>query len=121
TSPHLKDFRERIKINGVMISEQDVTDFVAKHQSAFEKINLSFFEWTVGLAFDFFSKQHVDIAVVETGLGGRLDSTNIITPLVSVITNIGKDHTQFLGETLELIAVEKAGIIKNNVPVVIGE
>lgn len=121
TSPHLKDFRERIKINGVMISEQNVTDFVAKHQSAFEKINLSFFEWTVGLAFDFFSKQQVDIAVVETGLGGRLDSTNIITPLVSVITNIGKDHTQFLGETLELIAVEKAGIIKNSVPVVIGE
>jgi dihydrofolate synthase/folylpolyglutamate synthase len=121
TSPHLKDFRERVKVNGVMITEQDVVDFVIKHQSEFEKINLSFFEWTVGLAFDYFSKQQVDIAVIETGLGGRLDSTNVITPLVSVITNIGKDHTQFLGETLEKIASEKAGIIKVNIPVVIGE
>lgn len=121
TSPHLKDFRERIKINGVMISEQEVVDFVIKHQSEFEKINLSFFEWTVGLAFDYFSKKQVDIAVIETGLGGRLDSTNVITPLVSVITNIGKDHTQFLGDTLEKIASEKAGIIKKNIPIVIGE
>jgi len=121
TSPHLKDFRERVKVNGVMITEQDVVDFVIKHQSEFEIINLSFFEWTVGLAFDYFSKQQVDIAVIETGLGGRLDSTNVITPLVSVITNIGKDHTQFLGETLEKIASEKAGIIKVNIPVVIGE
>ncbi|MBV6484365.1 MAG: Dihydrofolate synthase/folylpolyglutamate synthase [Flavobacteriales bacterium] len=121
TSPHLKDFRERIKINGVMISEQEVVDFVIKHQSEFEQINLSFFEWTVGLAFDYFSKNQVDIAVIETGLGGRLDSTNVITPLVSVITNIGKDHTQFLGETLAKIASEKAGIIKKNIPIVIGE
>ncbi|HRP59505.1 MAG TPA: folylpolyglutamate synthase/dihydrofolate synthase family protein [Vicingus sp.] len=121
TSPHLKDFRERIKINGVMISEQEVVDFVIKHQSEFEQINLSFFEWTVGLAFDYFSKKQVDIAVIETGLGGRLDSTNVITPLVSVITNIGEDHTQFLGETLAKIASEKAGIIKKNIPIVIGE
>lgn len=121
TSPHLKDFRERIKINGVMISEQEVVDFVIKHQSEFEQINLSFFEWTVGLAFDYFSKNQVDIAVIETGLGGRLDSTNVITPLVSVITNIGKDHTQFLGETLAKIASEKAGIIKENIPIIIGE
>lgn len=121
TSPHLKDFRERIKINGVMISEQEVVDFVIKHQSEFEQINLSFFEWTVGLAFDYFSKKQVDIAVIETGLGGRLDSTNVITPLVSVITNIGKDHTQFLGETLAKIASEKAGIIKENIPIIIGE
>lgn len=121
TSPHLKDFRERVKINGEMIGEQEVIDFVIKHQSEFEKINLSFFEWTVGLAFDYFSKKQVDIAVIETGLGGRLDSTNVITPLVSVITNIGKDHTQFLGDTLEKIASEKAGIIKENIPIVIGE
>lgn len=121
TSPHLKDFRERIKINGEMISEQEVVDFVIKHQSEFEQINLSFFEWTVGLAFDYFSKKQVDIAVIETGLGGRLDSTNVITPLVSVITNIGKDHTQFLGETLAKIASEKAGIIKENIPIIIGE
>ncbi len=121
TSPHLIDFRERIKINGEMISEQFVIDFVLKYKSDFEQINLSFFEWTVGLAFDYFSKQKVDIAVVETGLGGRLDSTNVIHPEISIITNIGKDHMQFLGDTLEKIAVEKAGIIKKNVPVVIGE
>jgi len=121
TSPHLIDFRERIKINGEMISEQEVVDFVTKYKKDFEKINLSFFEWTVGLAFDYFSKQKVDIAVVETGLGGRLDSTNVIIPEISIITNIDKDHMQFLGDTLEKIAVEKAGIIKKNVPVVIGE
>ena len=121
TSPHLKDFRERIKINGVMISEDEVITFVEKHQSKFEKINLSFFEWTVGLAFNYFAQQEVDISVVETGLGGRLDSTNVITPEVSVITNIGIDHTQFLGNTLELIAKEKAGIIKQEIPVIIGE
>jgi len=121
TSPHLIDFRERIKINGEMISEESVIDFVTKYKADFEKINLSFFEWTVGLAFDYFSKQKVDIAVVETGLGGRLDSTNVIHPEISIITNIGKDHMQFLGDTLEKIAVEKAGIIKKNVPVVIGE
>lgn len=121
TSPHLKDFRERVKINGEMISEEGVIDFVNRFKTQFEQINLSFFEWTVGLAFDYFAKQKVDIAVVETGLGGRLDSTNIVTPDLSIITNIGLDHTQFLGDTLLKIATEKAGIIKTNVPVVIGE
>ncbi len=121
TSPHLKDFRERVKINGEMISESEVISFVEKHQMAFEQIQLSFFEWTVGLAFDCFATQEVDIAIIETGLGGRLDSTNVVSPEVSVITNIGKDHIQFLGDTLEKIATEKAGIIKPNVPVVVGE
>jgi dihydrofolate synthase/folylpolyglutamate synthase len=121
TSPHLKDFRERVKINGKLISEAEVIDFVRLHKTNFEEINLSFFEWTVGLAFDYFAKQQVDIAIVETGLGGRLDSTNVVTPLISVITNIGIDHTQFLGDTLEKIAGEKAGIIKKKVPVVIGQ
>ena len=121
TSPHLKDFRERVKINGEMISEEGVIDFVNRFKTQFEQINLSFFEWAVGLAFDYFAKQKVDIAVVETGLGGRLDSTNIVTPDLSIITNIGLDHTQFLGDTLLKIATEKAGIIKTNVPVVIGE
>ncbi|PCI94302.1 MAG: tetrahydrofolate synthase [Flavobacteriales bacterium] len=121
TSPHLKDFRERIRIDGEMISENDVIDFVKKYKERFEAINLSFFEWTVGLAFDYFSEQKVDVAIVETGLGGRLDSTNVITPELAVITNIGLDHTQFLGDTLALIAKEKAGIIKNKVPVIIGE
>ncbi len=120
TSPHLKDFRERIKINGEKIPEQYVVDFVKKHQSYFEKNHLSFFEMTVGLAFEFFARSSVDIAVIEVGLGGRLDSTNIITPEVSVITNIGIDHTRFLGDTLVKIAEEKAGIIKENIPVVIG-
>jgi dihydrofolate synthase/folylpolyglutamate synthase len=121
TSPHLKDFRERIRINGVMIPEKDVVDFVENHKSSFENISLSFFEWTVGLAFDYFAKEKVDIAVIETGLGGRLDSTNIITPELSVITNISYDHMQLLGDTLEKIAIEKAGIIKKSVPVIIGE
>ena len=121
TSPHLKDFRERIRIDGEMISENDVIDFVKKYKERFKAINLSFFEWTVGLAFDYFSEQKVDVAIVETGLGGRLDSTNVITPELAVITNIGLDHTQFLGDTLALIAKEKAGIIKNKVPVIIGE
>lgn len=121
TSPHLKDFRERIKINGKLIKKIEVINFIKNNKSFFEAHNLSFFEMTVGLAFDCFAKHKVDIAVVEVGLGGRLDSTNIITPEVSVITNIGYDHTQFLGETLPEIAFEKAGIIKNNVPVVIGE
>ncbi|MGB0887106.1 MAG: bifunctional folylpolyglutamate synthase/dihydrofolate synthase [Vicingaceae bacterium] len=121
TSPHLKDFRERVKINGEMITEKEVATFVEKYKTQFEEINLSFFEWTVGLAFDYFAYQKVDIAIVETGLGGRLDSTNVVTPEVSVITNIGIDHTQFLGDTLAKIAVEKAGIIKPNIPVVIGE
>ncbi len=121
TSPHLKDFRERIKINGKEISEPFVIDFIEKHHGFFESNSLSFFEMTVGMAFDYFSKEKVDIAIIEVGMGGRLDSTNIITPLVSVITNIGLDHTQFLGTTLEAIAGEKGGIIKSNVPVVIGE
>lgn len=121
TSPHLKDYRERIKINGQMIQEQFVVDFVEKNKIFFETNSLSFFEMTVGLAFDYFDKEGVDVAVIEVGLGGRLDSTNIITPLVSVITNIGFDHIQFLGNTLESIAAEKAGIIKPNIPVVIGE
>lgn len=121
TSPHLKDFRERIKINNEEISEEFVCEFVANNKSFFEANDLSFFEMTVGLAFEYFVKEKTDINIIEVGMGGRLDSTNIITPLVSVITNIGFDHTQFLGNTLESIAFEKAGIIKNNVPVVIGE
>ena len=121
TSPHLKDFRERIKINGEMISEEFVVDFVHQHQSKFEEIKPSFFEMTVAMAFDYFAEKMIDVAVVEVGMGGRLDSTNIITPEISVITNIGLDHTAFLGNTLTEIAREKAGIIKENVPVVIGE
>ena len=121
TSPHLKDFRERIRINGEMIAEKKVIDFVEKYSKQFEKIKPSFFEWTVGLAFEFFAEEKIDIAVIETGLGGRLDSTNIITPLLSIITNISFDHKDLLGDTLEKIAIEKAGIIKPNIPVVIGE
>ncbi len=121
TSPHLKDFRERIKVNGNCIPKKEVVKFIDLHKVFLEQQNLSFFELTVGLAFDYFANQHVDIAVIEVGLGGRLDSTNIVTPLVSVITNIGLDHTQFLGETLAEIAFEKAGIIKPEIPVVIGE
>ncbi len=121
TSPHLKDFRERIKINGQPISEKEVVDFIDENRTFFDKNKLSFFEMTVGLAFHTFAKHSVDIAIIEVGLGGRLDSTNIIKPLVSVITNIGLDHTQMLGNTLPEIAFEKAGIIKNEVPVVIGE
>ncbi len=121
TSPHLKDFRERIRVNGQMISEQTVIDFVQEHLTDFEEIQPSFFEMTVGLAFDVFAKEQVDIAVIEVGLGGRLDSTNVITPLLSVITNIGWDHMNMLGDTLPLIAGEKAGIIKPDTPVVIGE
>lgn len=121
TSPHLKDFRERIRINGQPIDEATVIDFIESHQSFLEQQQLSFFELTVGMAFDYFAGQKVDIAVIEVGLGGRLDSTNIINPLVSVITNIGLDHTQFLGETLKEIAFEKGGIIKKETPLVIGE
>ncbi|MCF8430123.1 MAG: bifunctional folylpolyglutamate synthase/dihydrofolate synthase [Bacteroidia bacterium] len=121
TSPHLKDFRERIKINGEMIAEQEIIDFVANHQTLFDAIEPSFFEWTVALCFDYFAKQNIDIAIIETGLGGRLDSTNIINPLLSIITNIGWDHTDLLGDSLSKIAFEKAGIIKKNTPVVIGE
>ena len=119
TSPHLKDFRERIRINGKMISQKEVVDFVDQFQEQFEPIRPSFFEWTVALAFFYFAKEKVDIAIIETGLGGRLDSTNIITPELSVITNIGFDHTDVLGGTLDLIAKEKAGIIKNNIPIVV--
>ncbi len=121
TSPHLKDYRERIKINGKVIPEGFVIDFIQKYRAHFEKIQASFFEMTVGLAFAYFAEQKVDIAIIETGLGGRLDSTNIITPILSVITNIGMDHTQFLGASMQAIATEKAGIIKQNIPVIIGE
>lgn len=121
TSPHLKDFRERIRINGKMISEEEVIDFIDSNRIFLEQQKLSFFEMTVGMAFYCFAEHQVDIAVIEVGLGGRLDSTNIINPLVSVITNIGYDHMQFLGDTLPLIATEKAGIIKKNTPIIIGE
>ena len=121
TSPHLKDFRERIKVNGEMISREEVLEFVRSYQERFSEIKPSFFEWTVGLAFHHFRKEKVDIAIVEVGMGGRLDSTNIILPELSVITNIGLDHTQFLGDTIEKIAGEKAGIIKEGIPVVFGE
>jgi dihydrofolate synthase/folylpolyglutamate synthase len=121
TSPHLKNFTERIRINGKEILKEKVSSFINAHQGFLEKQKLSFFEMTVGLAFDYFANEKVDIAIVEVGLGGRLDSTNLITPEVSVITNIGLDHTQFLGETLSEIAFEKAGIIKKETPVVIGE
>mgnify|MGYP003149004035 CR=1 FL=1 len=121
TSPHLKDFKERIKINGEVVSKKFVRDFIEENKTFFEYHKLSFFEMTVGMAFSYFAKEKVDVAVIEVGLGGRLDSTNIITPEVSLITNIGMDHTQFLGDTLEKIALEKAGIIKPKVPVVISE
>lgn len=121
TSPHLVDFRERIRVNGEMISKAYVTDFVARHRSFFETLHPSFFELTSSLAFDYFRSQQVDYALIEVGLGGRLDSTNIIEPILSIITNISLDHTQFLGDTVEKIAAEKAGIIKKGVPVVVGE
>ena len=121
TSPHLVDFRERIKVNGQECEQQFVVDFTAQVQWLIETIQPSFFEITVAMAFDYFAQEKVDIAIIETGLGGRLDSTNIITPLLSIITNIGLDHTQILGDTLQKIAYEKAGIIKPHVPVIIGE
>ena len=121
TSPHLKDFRERIRINGKVVSKQFVTSFIKRNREFLENQQLSFFEMTSGMAFDYFEQQNVDVAIIEVGLGGRLDSTNIITPILSVITNIGYDHTQFLGNSLEQIAYEKAGIIKNNIPLVIGK
>ncbi|NGY37306.1 bifunctional folylpolyglutamate synthase/dihydrofolate synthase [Flavobacterium sp. XN-5] len=121
TSPHLKHFRERIKINGVDIAEEFVCAFINENKPFFESNDISFFEMSVGMAFDYFAKEKVDMAIIEVGMGGRLDATNIITPLVSVITNIGLDHTQFLGNTIEAIAGEKAGIIKPHIPVVIGE
>ena len=120
TSPHLKDFRERIKINGDMIAQKQVVTFVKGNLIFFEKMELSFFEFTVAMAFDYFAKQKVDIAIIETGLGGRLDSTNIINPELAIITNISLDHTNLLGDTIEKIAREKAGIIKNEIPVIIG-
>ncbi|MDR1682964.1 MAG: bifunctional folylpolyglutamate synthase/dihydrofolate synthase [Candidatus Symbiothrix sp.] len=121
TSPHLLDFRERIKVNGQAASKQFVIDFVSEHQPFFESIQPSFFELTTGMAFQYFAEQQVDIAVIEVGLGGRLDCTNVITPVLSIITNISFDHTNLLGNTLEAIAWEKAGIIKPNVPALIGE
>lgn len=121
TSPHLVDFRERIRINGTMISKEYVEEFVNAYKSLFDEVEPSFFEMTVAMAFSYFAEQNVDIAVIEVGMGGRLDSTNVIMPELSIITNIGLDHTQYLGTTLPDIAKEKAGIIKNNVPVVIGE
>lgn len=121
TSPHLKDFRERIRLNGAMMPEKSVVSFIEKHQGFIEQHSLSFFELTVGMAFKFFEAEKVDVAVIEVGMGGRLDATNIITPEISIITNIGLDHTAFLGTTLEAIAGEKAGIIKEGIPVVIGE
>ncbi|HUU99899.1 MAG TPA: folylpolyglutamate synthase/dihydrofolate synthase family protein [Bacteroidales bacterium] len=121
TSPHLKDFRERIRVNGKPIEKKKVTQFVKEHSEIINSLKPSFFEITVALAFDHFARSHVDIAVIEVGLGGRLDSTNIITPVLSVITNIGHDHMDLLGNTLELVAAEKAGIIKKSIPVVVSE
>lgn len=121
TSPHLLDFRERIKINGQMIPKEFVVSFINKYKSAFDEIKPSFFEWTVALCFHYFALENIDYAVIETGLGGRLDSTNVITPELSVITNISFDHTDLLGDSLSKIAFEKAGIIKTNVPIVVGE
>ena len=121
TSPHLRDFRERIRINGEMIPENEVVDFIGKHKDKLEELELSFFEMTVAMAFDYFRKEKVDIAIIEVGMGGRLDSTNVIKPELCVITNISLDHVKFLGENEEEIAAEKAGIIKPEIPVVIGE
>lgn len=121
TSPHLLDYRERIRINGQMIDEQSVIDFIGNNKEKFEEMQLSFFEMATGMAFDYFAKEKVDIAIIEVGLGGRLDSTNVINPELSIITNISLDHVSMLGNTLAEIAVEKAGIIKPNTPVVIGE
>ena len=121
TSPHLLDFRERIRVNGKMITKEYVVDFVERHRAVFEPLHPSFFELTSTLAFDYFRSEKVDFAVVEVGMGGRLDSTNIITPILSIVTNISLDHTQFLGNTLEKIAFEKAGIIKPRVPALVGE
>src|SRR3954471_446057 len=121
TSPHLKDFRERIKVNGQVCEEDFVVQFTEKVKPLIESIQPSFFEITVAMAFEYFEQQKVDIAIIETGLGGRLDSTNIIQPVLSIVTNIGYDHMNILGDTLQEIAFEKAGIIKPNTPVIIGE
>src|SRR5699024_8504226 len=121
TSPHLKDYRERIRINGKKIDKKSVVNFIKNNAELLHKHHFSFFEMSVGMAFDYFANENIDIAIIETGLGGRLDSTNIIQPILSIITNIGKDHVGILGDSLSAIAEEKAGIIKNNTPVVIGE
>ena len=121
TSPHLSDFRERIRVDGEMIPKQKVVNFVDKHQAKMKEYDLSFFEMTASLAFDYFDQSDVEVAVIETGLGGRLDATNIITPILSIVTNIGLEHTEFLGDTIAKIASEKAGIIKKSVPVVLGQ
>lgn len=121
TSPHLVDFRERIRVDGEMIPKQKVVNFVDKHQAKMQELDLSFFEMTAAMAFDYFDQSDVEVAVIETGLGGRLDATNIITPILSIVTNIGLEHTEFLGSTIEEIATEKAGIIKKSIPVVLGE
>ena len=121
TSPHLHDFRERIRVNGEMISKQKVVNFVNKHKTEMEECGLSFFEMTAAMAFDYFAQCDVEVAVIETGLGGRLDATNIVLPVVSVITNVGLDHTDLLGDSLPKIAREKGGIIKKCVPVIVGE
>ena len=121
TSPHLVDFRERIRVDGEMIPKQKVVNFVDKHQAKMQELDLSFFEMTAAMAFDYFDQSDVEVAIIETGLGGRLDATNIITPILSIVTNIGLEHTEFLGDTIEKVASEKAGIIKKSIPVLIGE
>jgi dihydrofolate synthase/folylpolyglutamate synthase len=121
TSPHLVDFRERIRVNGKMISKESIEDFMNQNLNFFDRNNFSFFEMTVGLAFDYFNNQNVEIAIIEVGMGGRLDSTNIINPILSIITNISIDHAKFLGNNITDIAYEKAGIIKPGIPVIIGE
>lgn len=121
TSPHLVDFRERIRVDGEMIPKQKVVNFVDKHREKMQQLDLSFFEMTAAMAFDYFDQSDVEVAVIETGLGGRLDATNIITPLLSVVTNVAMEHTEYLGDTIEKIASEKAGIIKKSIPVVVGQ
>jgi dihydrofolate synthase/folylpolyglutamate synthase len=121
TSPHLSDFRERVRVDGEMIPKQKVVNFVDKHQAKMKELDLSFFEMTAAMAFDYFDQSDVEVAVIETGLGGRLDATNLIVPILSVVTNIGLEHTEFLGDTIEKIASEKAGIIKKSIPVILGE
>ena len=121
TSPHLTDFRERIRVDGEMIPKQKIVNFVDKHQDKMKELDLSFFEMTAAMAFDYFDQSDVEVAVIETGLGGRLDATNLITPILSIVTNVSFDHTEFLGETIEKIASEKAGIIKKSIPVIVGQ
>ena len=121
TSPHLTDFRERIRVDGEMIPKQKVVNFVDKHQDKMKELDLSFFEMTAAMAFDYFDQSDVEVAVIETGLGGRLDATNLITPILSIVTNVSFDHTEFLGDTIEKIAAEKAGIIKKSIPIIVGQ